>query len=115
MRKSILFLVIISILFISCADKATEPSSNGDENDAYFTFPSQGSNVSGHIYFTVEGTNIDRVAFGFHGSWLTDESAPFRRYCVTSNYSNGEHTIRASVVFEDGSSTSFTVDFWIAN
>ena len=115
MKKILLFLVLISILLISCEEKVTDPSSNGDENEAHFSFPSQGTNVSGTIYFTVEGNNIDRVAFQWAGSWTTDENAPFKKYCNTTNYDNGGYTVRASPVFEDGTSTSFTVDFWIAN
>ena len=114
MKKFIPFIIIILILLSGCEEKTTEATSP-DENEAHFSYPTQGINVSGHIYFTVTGTNIDRVSFGWLGNWTTDETEPYRRYCVTSNYSNGEYTIRASVVFDDGSSTSFTVDFWISN
>jgi len=114
-KKIIFLLIVISVLLIGCEEKITDSSSNSDENDAYFTFPTQGTNVSGIIYFTVEGNNIDRVAFQWASSWTTDENPPFKKYCNTSNYDNGGYTVRASPVFEDGTSTSFTVDFWIAN
>jgi hypothetical protein len=115
MKKIIPFIIVILILLAACEEKTTESSSSPDENEAHFSYPLQGTNVSGNIYFKVTGTNIDYVCFGWLGNWTTDETEPYQRYCVTSNYSNGEYTIRASVVFDDGSSTSFTVDFWINN
>lgn len=113
MKKYILFILFV-ILICGCDKKSSNPTSSG-ENEAHFSYPTQGINVSGHIYFKVTGTNIDKVTFIWHCSTTTDETEPFQRYCVTTNYSNGEHTIRAGVVFDDGSSTSFTVDFWISN
>jgi len=114
LKKFIPFVIVILILLSACEEKTTEAASPG-ANESHFSYPTQGINVSGNIHFTVTGTNIDKVHFGWFGNWTVDETEPYRRFCVTSNYSNGEHTIRASVVFDDGSSTSFTVDFWINN
>ncbi len=113
MKNLILISILILIILVGCEEKTTETSS--DENEAHFSYPLEGTTVSGHIYFKVSGTNIDKVHFIFHSHVTTDETEPFQRYCITSNYSNGEHTIRASVVFEDESTTSFTVKFWINN
>lgn len=115
MKKTFFVILIISFFLISCEEKVTEPSSNGDVNDAYFTYPAQGTNVSGIIYITVGGTNIDKVTFRWCGNFITDETSPYKLYCNTTNYANGEYTIRAYPYFEDGTSTSITLDFWIAN
>ena len=114
MKNFILFIIVILILLTGCEEKTTETTSP-DENEAHFSYPTQGINVSGRINITVEGTNIDYVVFRCSGNIITDENSPYQISFNSTNYPNGEYTVRAIPVFDDGSSTNFTVDFWIYN
>ena len=114
MKKIIPFIIVVLILLAGCEEKTTETASP-DENEAHFSYPTQGINVSGTINITVEGTNIDKVIFRWGGNILTDENSPYKVSFNSTNYPNGEYTVRAIPVFDDGSSTNFTVDFWINN
>jgi len=84
MKKIFLIVALILILLgsINCKDKNTGISSgNSVNNESYFTYPNEGTLVSGNFYLKVSGNNIDKVVFRWPTIFVDELETISKIYC----------------------------------
>jgi len=110
----IIAVIIVLLTVFGCGKSST---STVEENEAHFTFPTNGLNVSGTITAVVEGSNIAKVGFRvFPQQDITyDEEEPFDQTINTRFLDNGENRIFGFVTYNDGEIDAMEVRFGVIN